>query len=139
MNILTITILAVILLSIGMVGSAYAQSASPLSNPASAAIIFVIGLIVSTIIIYVASKLFGHEEGIGKAFLAAIIGTVVYTITYFIFGTGWIAAIIGGFVWLLALRGIYDIGWLRALGIAVIVWIAAAVVGFFIPTAVGPL
>jgi len=135
-NILAITIFAVMPLSIGMVGSAYAQSTSPLSNPAGAAIIFVIGLVVSTIIIYVASKLFGQEEGIGKAFLAAIIGTIVY---YFIFGTGWIAAIIGGFVWLLALRGIYDIGWLRALGIAVIVWIAATVVGFFIPTAVGPL
>lgn len=54
-------------------------------------------------------------------------------------GTGWIAAIIGGFVWLLALRALYEIGWLRALAVAVIVWIAATVVGFLLPTVPGPL
>jgi len=29
-------------------------------------------------------------------------------------------------------------GWLKALGVAVIVWIVAAIVGFVLPTVVGP-
>ena len=97
------------------------------------------GLAISTIIIYITTKLFGQKEGIGRAFVTAIIGAVVYSIMYFIFGSGWIAAIVGGFVWLIALRALYDIGWLRALVIAVIVWVAATIVGLLLPTAPGPL
>ncbi|HEY7733166.1 MAG TPA: hypothetical protein VIB07_00065 [Nitrososphaera sp.] len=110
-----------------------------MANELVSAIIFIVGLIISTIIIYIVTKLFGQKEGIGRAFLAAIIGTVVYTVAYFLLGTGWIAAIIGGFVWLLALRWLYDMGWLRSLGVAVIVWIAATIVGFLLPTVTGPL
>jgi hypothetical protein len=58
---------------------------------------------------------------------------------YFIFGSGWIAAIVGGFVWLIALRALYDIGWLRAFLIALFVWIGATVAGLLLPTAPGPL
>jgi hypothetical protein len=103
------------------------------------AVIFIIGVIVSTIIIYVITKLFGEKEGIGRAFLTALIGAIVYSIVYFLFGNGWVAAIVGGIVWLLALRALYKIGWLKALAIAVIVWIAATVVGLLIPTVPGPL
>ena len=110
-----------------------------MANEVWSAIVFVVGLVISTIVIYITTKLFGQKEGIGRAFLTAIIGAVVYSIVYFIFGTGWIAAIVGGFVWLIALRGLYDIGWLRAFVIAIIVWIAATVVGLLLPTAPGPL
>ena len=110
-----------------------------MANEVMTAILFVVGLIVSTVIIYLVAKLFKQKEGIGRAFLTALIGTIVYSIIYFIFGQGWIAAIVGGIVWLLALRGLYDIGWLKAFGIAVIVWIAAAIVGFLLPTVPGPL
>jgi hypothetical protein len=103
------------------------------------ALVFIIGLAVSTVIIYVAAKIFGQKEGLGRAFAAAIIGTVVYSIAYFLLGAGWTAAIIGGVAWLIALRALYDIGWLRALGIAVMVWIAATLIGFLLPTAPGPL
>lgn len=102
-------------------------------------LVFIIGLAVSTVIIYVAAKIFGQKEGVGRAFAAALVGAIVYSIAYFLLGTGWTAAIIGGFAWLVALRALYDIGWLRALGIAVMVWIAATVVGFLLPTAPGPL
>lgn len=105
----------------------------------TSALIFIISLAISTVIIYIVTRLFGQKEGVGRAFAAAIVGTVVYSLAYFFLGTGWIAAIIGGIVWLLALRALYDIGWLRALGIAVIVWIAATVVGVLLPTAPGPL
>ena len=110
-----------------------------MANEVWSAIVFVVGLIISTVIIYITTKLFGQKEGLGRAFLTAVIGAAVYSIMYFIFDTGWIAAIVGGFVWLIALRALYDIGWLRAFVIAVIVWVAATIVGLLLPTAPGPL
>jgi len=99
----------------------------------------IIALIVSTIIIFVATRLTGEKEGLGTAFLAAIIGTVIYAIAYWLLGNGLLAAVIGGIVWLLALKGLYKIGWLKALLIAILIWIIAAIVGIFIPTLTGPL
>jgi hypothetical protein len=110
-----------------------------MANELLSAIIFVVGLAISTVIIYVTTKLFGQKEGIGRAFAAAIIGAIVYSVVYFIFKNGLVAAAVGGFIWLLALRALYDIGWLRAFLIAVIVWIAATIVGFLLPTVPGPL
>jgi hypothetical protein len=37
-----------------------------------------VALLVSTIVIYVVTKLLGEKEGIGRAFLTAVIGTVIY-------------------------------------------------------------
>ncbi|SRR5690606_18373173 len=110
-----------------------------MANEFFSAISFIIGLAISTVIVWIVTKLFGQKEGIGRAFLTAIIGSVVYSIVYFLFGNGWFAAIVGGIVWLLALRGLYDVGWLRALVIAIIIWIAATIVGLLLPTAPGPL
>jgi len=110
-----------------------------MANEVWSAIVFIIGLAISTVIIYITAKMFGQKEGIGRAFVTAVIGAIVYSVVYFIFGSGWIAAIVGGIIWLIALRALYDIGWLRALVIAVIVWIAATIVGLLLPTAPGPL
>jgi uncharacterized membrane protein (GlpM family) len=54
-------------------------------------------------------------------------------------GQGLLAGLIGGFVWLLALGSLYNMGWLKALVVAVVVWIIAAIVGFILPTVIGPL
>ena len=110
-----------------------------MANEIISAIFFVVGLVVSAVIIYIVTRLFGEKEGIGRAFVSAIIGTIVYSAMYFIFGNGWLAAIVGGIVWLIALRGLYDIGWLKSLAIAVIIWIAATVIGLLLPTVPGPL
>jgi hypothetical protein len=37
------------------------------------------------------------------------------------------------------LKALYNIGWLKAFVIALIVWIAAAITGILLPTAPGPL
>jgi hypothetical protein len=100
---------------------------------------FVVALIVSTVIIFVIAKLFGETESIKTAFIAALIGTVVYAVIYYVVGTGWIAAIIAGIVWLLALQKLYSIGWLKSLLIAVVVWIVTTIVGLFLPTLTGPM
>jgi hypothetical protein len=100
---------------------------------------FIIALIISTVIIYVVVKLLGETEDITTALIAALIGTVVYTIIFYVLGTGWIAAILAGIAWLLALQVLYKIGWIKSLIIAVAIWIVTTIVGWFLPTLMGPL
>jgi hypothetical protein len=104
-------------------------------------IVFLISLVISAIIIYVVTKIFGEKEGFGTAILAAFIGAIIYAAAYYFLRPelGWLASIIGGIAWLIALGFLYSIGWLKALGIAIIVWIIAAIVGIFLPTVIGPL
>ena len=104
-------------------------------------IIFLISLIISAIIIYFVTKIFGEKEGFGTALLAAFIGAIIYAAAYYFLKPelGWLASLIGGIAWLIALGFLYGIGWLKALGIAIIVWIIAAIVGVFLPTMIGPL
>jgi hypothetical protein len=104
-------------------------------------IVFLISLVISAIIIYVVTKIFGEKEGFGTALLSAFIGAIIYAAAYYLLRPelGWLASIIGGIAWLIALGVMYKIGWLKALGIAIIVWIIAAIAGIFLPTVIGPL
>ena len=110
-----------------------------MADPIYSFIIFVIGVIISSIIIYIVTKLFGEKEGIKTAIMTALIGAIVYSIAHFLLGSGFWATIAGGFVWLLALKALYNIGWIKSFVIAFIVWIAAAITGILLPTAPGPL
>ena len=100
---------------------------------ASTALTFVVALIISTVIIYYIAKWFGAKDSLTTAVLAALIGTAVYTIFYYVLGQGLIAAFIAGIVWLLALQKLYTIGWFKALLIAVAIWIVTSIVGWFLP------
>ncbi len=100
---------------------------------------FIVGLIISTIIIFVVTKIFGEKEGIKTAFATAIIGSVIYGLTYFLVGSGLLAAIIGGIAWLLSLKWLYKIGWIKSIIIAVIIWVITSIAGILLPTAPGPL
>jgi hypothetical protein len=100
---------------------------------------FIVGLIISTIIIFIVTKVFGEKEGIKIALATAIIGSIVYGVTYFLFGNGLLAAIIGGIGWLLSLKWLYGMGWLKSIVIAVIIWVITSIVGILLPTAPGPL
>ena len=102
-------------------------------------LIFVIALIISTVIIYIITKLFGETEGFLTALFAALIGTVIYTIVSLLLGAGWVAAIIAGIAWLLALQFLYKIGWIKSLIIAIVIWIVATIVGWVLPTLGGPV
>jgi len=106
---------------------------------AATVVFFIVGLITSTIIIFVVTKLLGEKEGVGTASLAALAGAIIYALAYYFLGQGLLAALIGGFVWLLALGSLYSMGWLKALVVAIIVWVVAAIVGLVLPTMVGPL
>jgi len=99
---------------------------------------FVISMVVSTIIIFVVTKLLGEKKGLGSAVLAAFAGAIVYALAYYFLGHGLLAAGIGGIVWLAVLGSVYEIGWLKSLLIAFVVWFAVSVLSF-LPTVVGPL
>src|SRR6476646_3914783 len=70
-----------------------------MTNGIIEAIVFIIGLVVSTIIIYIVTRLFGEKEGIARAFITAIIGAVIYGIAHFLLGNGLLSATIGGIIW----------------------------------------
>jgi len=100
---------------------------------------FVVALIVSTLIIYVITKLFGETESITTAVIAALVGTAAYTLVYYVLGQGLIAAFLAGIVWLLALQYLYSIGWIKSLLIAVVVWLLTSIAGWFLPALTGPM
>ena len=103
-------------------------------------LMFLIQLIISAVIIYVVTKLFGESEGFQTAILTALIGTVIFiAVSYLLPNMGWVAAVIAGIVWLLALQYMYKIGWIKSLLIAIVIWVAASFVGWFLPTLLGPI
>lgn len=99
---------------------------------------FLAGLLISTVVIYLVTFILGQRRGIKLAIFTAIIGTIVYEIAY-VLGHGFLATVLGGIAWLLALKTIYRMSWLKALIVAVIIWIIAYVIGSILPTATGPL
>ena len=50
-------------------------------------IIFQIGLVISTIMIYIATKLPVQKEGIGKTFFTTLIGRIIYFVMHLIIRT----------------------------------------------------
>ena len=106
---------------------------------ATSIIIFVIGLLVSTLVIYVVTLFMRQRRSMKLALFTAIIGSIVYGITYVLLGNGFLSAVLGGIAWLLALKAIYHMGWLKALIVAVGIWIITTVIGVLLPTAIGPV
>jgi len=100
---------------------------------------FFISLIISALIILLVTKLFGETEGFGTALLAALIGSIIYSLSFIFIGSATWAAIIAGIAWLIALSSLYSIGWIRSLLIAIVIWFIASLVSYFFPTVIGPL
>jgi len=100
---------------------------------------FIIVLLISTLVIYLVTSITRHRRSIKLALFTAIIGSIVYGIVYLWLGNGFLSAVLGGIAWLLALKAIYHMGWLKALIIAVSIWIITSIIGVLLPTATGPL
>jgi hypothetical protein len=94
---------------------------------------FIVALIISTVIIYYIARFFGAKDSLSTAVIAALVGSAVYTLFYYVLGQGLLPAFIAGIVWLLALQKLYTIGWFRALVIAIVIWIVTSVAGMFLP------
>ena len=80
-----------------------------------------------------------QRRSLKSAFFTAIVGSIVYVIAYALFGNGFLSAVLGGVAWLLALKAIYRMGWLKALIVAVGIWIITTIIGVLLPTTIGPL
>ena len=104
-----------------------------------AVIRFLVGLLISTVVIYVVTFFMRQRRSVKLAFFAAIIGSIVYYIAFIALGHSFLSAVLGGIAWLLALKAIYRMGWLKALIVAVAIWIITTFVGEWLPTALGPL
>lgn len=100
---------------------------------------FLISLVISAVIIYLAAKLFGEREGFSTALLASLIGAVIFGLASYFLGVGLIASLVGGIAWLIALGSLYEMGWLKSLAVAVVIWVFSAVVSVVLPTIGGPL
>ncbi|MDW3678630.1 MAG: hypothetical protein QOA14_03540 [Nitrososphaeraceae archaeon] len=100
---------------------------------------FLVGLLISTVVIYVVTFFMRQRRSVKLAFFAAIIGSIVYYIAFIALGHSYLSAVLGGLAWLLALKAIYRMGWLKALIVAVAIWIITPFVGEWLPTALGPL
>ena len=90
---------------------------------ATSIIIFLIGLLISTLVIYVVTLFMRQRRSMKLALFTAIIGSIVYGIAYVLLENGFLSAVLGGIAWLLALKAIYHMGWLKALIVAVSIWI----------------
>ena len=106
---------------------------------ATSIIMFLVGLLVSTLVIYVVTLFMRQRRSMKLALFTAIIGSIVYGIAYVWLGNGFLSAVLGGIAWLLALKAIYHMGWLKALIVAVGIWIITTVIGVLLPTVIGPL
>ncbi len=99
---------------------------------------FVVSLIVSGLVIYFVTAVLGRGKGIMTAILAAATGSVIYALSPLI-PTSLLSTIIAGLVWLWAIRHFYDVGWIRALVMALAIWFVAGLVSAFLPTLPGPI
>jgi hypothetical protein len=72
--------------------------------------------------------------------LTFIVGLVVSTIIILwliIFLATDSSSLVGGVIWLVALKVFYNIEWFKAFMITVVVWISATVIEFLLPTVPG--
>jgi len=67
------------------------------------------------------------------------LGAIIFAIVSYFIGIGWVAALVGGIAWLIALGSMYGIGWLKSFIIAVVIWIFAVIVNIVFPINAGPL
>ncbi len=100
---------------------------------------FLVSLVISALVIFIVTKLFGETEGFGTALLAALIGSVIYSLAFYFIGSGIWASTIGGVAWLIALGSLYSIGWIKSFLIAVVIWLLAGLISYVLPTVRGPL
>ena len=92
-------------------------------------IIFLTWVLSSTGGSYVVTLVMRQRRSIKLALFTAIIGSVVYVIAYVRLENDFLSAVLGGIAWLLALKAIYHMGWLKALIVAVVILVITFIIG----------
>lgn len=92
-------------------------------------VVFVVSLLIGALGIYVAARLLTDYDDYFYALITALIASIVWVIVSFFLG--WIP-LLGPLLALIAYLGIINLrypgGWLRAIAIALIAWVASLVV-----------
>ena len=96
-------------------------------------LLFVISWIVSAVIIFFATSFFGRRERFSTALAASLIGAIIYAAANYLLSS-FLASIVGGLAWLIALRSLYRVGWFRSILIALFIWLLSAIASWFLPT-----
>lgn len=92
-------------------------------------IVFVVSLLIGALGIYIGARVVADYDDFTYAIVTALIGAVVWVVVAFFLG--WIP-FLGPLLALVAYIAVINVrypgGWLRAVGIALIAWVAAVVV-----------
>ena len=99
---------------------------------------FLVGLLISTVVIYLVTFILRQKRSIKLALLTAIIGAIVYELASRV-GDNFLSSVLAGIAWLFALKTIYRMGWSRSLIVAVIIWIVTYLIDKSLTTVKGPL
>ncbi|AWR97905.1 hypothetical protein DFR86_10395 [Acidianus sulfidivorans JP7] len=93
-------------------------------------IIFIIGWIIFSIPVWLASKFFSKNSSFLRALAATLVGIIVFDIINIIigfFGFHLLGVILGFIGILFVFKSIFDVGWLGALGIAILGFVFAII------------
>ena len=97
----------------------------------------VVAWLVSTLAIWLALKIFPGKqkrESLTGAAVTALVGGLIYWIFHSVIKIPLISGLVAFFMWLYALRKLQGVGWLGALGLAILIWIINGILDLFLPT-----
>jgi hypothetical protein len=99
---------------------------------------FIVGLIVLTIIFYVAGRVVvgGKKALFSDAFVISLLGTIVMNVCLYFFGL-LVGAVLSLIVWLLLIRHYYETGWLGAIAVGLMAVIVSIVIAILLGILLG--
>jgi len=99
---------------------------------------FIVGLIVLTIIFYIAGRVVvgGKKALFSDAFVISLLGTIVMNVCLYFFGL-LVGAVLSLIVWLLLIRHYYETGWLGAIAVGLMAVIVSIVIAILLGILLG--
>ena len=94
-----------------------------------------VGWLVSAFAVWLALKIFPgrqRREDFAGAALTALVGALIYWVFHSLIKIPF-GSLIALVVWLYALRKLQGVGWLGALGLAILIWIINGILSLFLP------
>jgi len=82
-------------------------------------IIFLADLMILMVVVYLVTLLLGKRRSLKLALFTSIVGLIIYWIANSIWANSLVSALLGGISWLVTLKTIYRMSWIRALIVAV--------------------
>ncbi|MCC7575027.1 hypothetical protein KO361_05525 [Candidatus Woesearchaeota archaeon] len=96
-------------------------------------ILFLISWLISAIIIHLSASILGKRKGFWTAMVTALIGSIIYTTSYYFIQNNLLSSTIAGLTWLIILKTLYKTRWIRTALIALTIWILNTITSIFLP------